>query len=346
MLVKQFMQLLPLLPVHESTAQTVRKIAQRFFRLEVHQDPEPNQIRMLQKYLNELSDPAQTPNAPLERIADPYPPRFYLKNERLVKWFMTEEIALNLLLARSALNTAIGDDGSFAVDTLQESASALVQKSDATRRLWQRVRVARDGIGRLAPTVDNQVIRALLQAVMQDRQVRFSYTNAAGHPSQPTVSIQGIVMKDGTLYVLGTKEFTDSPRHYAAHRIQDAEVLLSKPILARKGFDLDTYIEGEYQLSHVLNKSEPLLELQLRVRKDYLYHFIERPMTKEQTIEADTAKPGWSFVSARIPRTYILVEFLQSMGAGLEVLAPADIRAEMAEALQSAASYYSETPTR
>lgn len=339
MQVSTLMRLLPVLPLKESAALTGLEITQKFYKLG-DGAPDSAQTRAVQRYLKELCEGngEHDSSPPLVRLEE-RPPRYYLRDGSVAGWLMTGELALNLLLARRTLSLALAGTDDFDVGQLQEVADHRLDAAPGIKRLWKRLRVARDGIGRLPPKIDAEVQRSLLQAVMRERKLRMTYTNSAGTRSERDVSVQGLVMKDGTLYVLGTDSLWDDPKPYAAHRIQAAE-LLPDPAQLRADFDLDAYIERQYHFSFVVDRPDPFIELKLRVAPNYLYHFWERPLAPEQVIEPDPAHAGWSLLSARIPETYMLIQFLQSMGAGVELLAPEHLRQRMAKEITAAAGYY------
>lgn len=338
MKVVDFMRLLPLLPLSKSSALTTRALTQKFFGLSPDQTPKSPQTRKIQRVLEELSDEEAFDSPPVGKVQDAYPPAYFLQNGNLVEWFMTEQVALNLLLAREAIKVAIGDD-LLGTGFLEEAADHLVNETPETLRIWRKVRIARSGIGRQPPKIDPNVLRTLLQAVMSDRQVRREYLSSTGVRSTKDITILGLVMKDDTLYVLATEGLNDPPKHLPAHRILQAEVL-HKPAQHREGFDLDAYIEEDYQLSHALQKENSLIELHLRVRSDYLHHFKERPLTKEQVLIPDATREGWTHLTALIPHTYMLKQFLQSMGPGVEVLAPENIRMEIVQEAREVMALY------
>jgi predicted DNA-binding transcriptional regulator YafY len=344
MKVADFMRLAPLLPLKPSAALTVKELAQRFYGLDTGDTPSENQRRKIQRDIEELSDVQAQEDPPVRRVEGVYPPAYYLHNASMVEWFMTEQVALNLLLARQALKAAVGDEV-FGAGSLEQAAGALVQESQEAHRLWSKVRTVRSGIGRQRPEIKPAVMKALLQAVTHDRQIRLEYLSSKGNRSVQDITVLGLVLKDDSVYVLAIQGLSDLPRHLPAHRIVQAEVL-HKPSLVREGFNLDEYIERDYQLSHVINReSAPLpIHLQLRVRADYEYHFRERPMTTDQVFVADPDKEGWFRASATLPESFMLKQFLQSMGPGVEVLAPPELRKEISrEALQAAALYRKST---
>lgn len=342
MKVVDFMRLLPLLPLRASSALSAKELTQRFYGLSSDDTPDGNQLRKIQNDLKELSDPDTHNRPPVLKVDGVYPPIYYLHDMSLVEWFMTEQVALNLLLARQTLKTAVGDEV-LAAGALEQAASQLVNESHETRRLWSKVRIARSGIGRQAPKIEPQVTKVLLQAVMQERQVRCEYVSAKGHRSVKDITIHGLVLKDDSVYVLAGDGLSDPFQHLPAHRIKAAEVL-HKPAQQRAGFDLEKYIEDDFQLSHVMNRDQGvnLIELQLRIRPDYEYHFRERPLCPgaEPVKGPDPKTDNWLRVTVSLPLTHMLKAFLQSMGPGVEVLSPPDLRAEMAKEARETAALY------
>lgn len=335
----EFIQLLPLLPLGNATALSGPDITRKFYQIPNGARPSDAQTRAMQRYLRDLSDPEKNPV--LEKV-DGHPPRYYLRNEKLVQWFMSDQMALNFLLTRDALRLASGGELGN-IPALESQATLLIRQSQDGQRLWARLRMARSGMGRLPPEIKPGVLSELLSAVKKDRQVRLEYrSNRWPQRETPVVTIQGLVMKDDTLYVVATQGLTDQPRHFAAHRIERAEVL-HKPANARPEFDLDAYIDQQYHLSHLI-EGGTLLDIQLRVHRQYLAHFRERPLTSAQTISPDPERPDWSLVRAEVPNNHMLQSYLQSMGTGLEVLAPAQLRQQIAEQARATAALYDGTP--
>jgi predicted DNA-binding transcriptional regulator YafY len=334
------MHLLSLLPQHESLALTTRELTQKFFERAKDDPLLPKRIRMIQRYLEVLSNDTDHARAPIVKVSGSHPAAYYLCRENFADCFMTDRMALNLLLAKEALKIVASSDV-IGTESYDHTAAQLVNASPGTKRIWSKVRMARSGIGRQPPKVDPQVMTALLQAVRQDRQLHREYVSSTGVRTFKDITVQGLVMKDDTLYVLATHGLSDPPQHLAAHRILKAEVL-HMPTHHRNGFDLEAYIEQDYQLSHVTNRGKDvaLIELKISIRADYLYHFIERPLTLAQIRAPDFRREGWSHLTAMIPETYMLKQFLQSMGPGIEVMAPAGLRQQMTDdARQSAALY-------
>ena len=157
------------------------------------------------------------------------------------------------------------------------------------------------------------------------------YVNSQGISSQRKISVQGLISKDGTMYLLATTDLSDPPRHLALHRIQKVTVS-HLAHQAQPEFDLEEYIEKTQQLSHALNNLDTF-ELKLKVNPETIYHFKERPLAaNQQILEIKNSAGEIEFiVTTHIPDTILLVPFLLSMGKWIEVLGPENIRNKMRE---------------
>ncbi len=326
-------RLMQLLPVRKEQAISASLLAAKWFEREVSNAD----LRKIQRYL--LSWSSGSANAPaLVELIPGRPYLYYLDISRVNDWFLSEEAALNILLTRQVLSgpfgTATQIDTERLVDLAEKKTHAVSQD---TQRIRDRVRIVPDGIGRLPATIDPKVRQNVIDALALQKQVSFKYKSSKGRESTVRYSPQGLVAKDGTLYLLCTKNLSDHPIHYALHRMTSAQVS-HEPLVIQPDFDLDRYIVQSHTLSHTLTQTPDPIELRLRVAKETVYHFIERKLEPEQTIGDEI--DGWHIVTASVPNTMLLVPFLLSMGPGVEVLAPPEVRTEMATRVQSMATRY------
>jgi predicted DNA-binding transcriptional regulator YafY len=178
-----------------------------------------------------------------------------------------------------------------------------------------------------------------MDAIAADQKLSFIYVSAAGNSSNHIRSPQGLVAKDGTIYLLATEGLSDAPRHFALHRVRDAHVIPQRA-QARPDFNLDHHIRDSHQLSHALDRHAPPASLKLRVAPEALFHFAERPLSDDQEITPAKRSDGWHTVTATVPETVLLVPFLLSLGGWIEVLGPPTVRSEVATWLRDAAAHY------
>lgn len=286
------------------------------------------EILKIRRYTKGLATADEDGPALLEEVQGD-PPRYYINASRVNHWFMTEEVALNILLTEQVLNQPFGAVPEIGVRNLTELAKTRVAASAEMQRLRDRLRIVPDGIGRRPADIDPDVLKAAVEAVAGEKQLSFKH-KYRGEPPETThlVSPQGLVAKDGTIYLLATTGFGDLPQRFSLDRISNAEVS-NKSLVQNAVFDLDQYIEDSHQLSHKLDENAPPIRLRLLVAPETIYHFKERPLDN-QKFGGEKSASGWFFVEADVHYTILLVPFLLSMGGWIEVLDPPEVRKEMA----------------
>lgn len=327
-------RLLQMLPVRKDQAISVAELATRWYSRKCTRD----EARNIQRYLNELANDREDGPALVEITTDS-PRRFYLKLTKVASWFMTEEVALNLLLTNQVIGPPLASFNAMDAKQMMVVAEKIVGASTETRRVRERVRIVPDGFGRLPALIDHGVLHATLDSVIQQRQLNFTYVSSKGRESSHLVSPQGLVAKDGTIYLLATKGLSDRPGHFPLHRMSNA-VVDHRALQPRPDFDLDRYILESNQLSHTIDPEAAPLRLELWVAPETLYHFKERPVSGDQTFGPVREADGWTSVTATVMFTQLLVPFLLSMGGWIEVVGPPSVRDEMAERVRAMAAHY------
>jgi len=340
-------RIISLLPLKREHAKTAKAIGQLYYGLSEEADESLStaQIRTIQRYLLILSEgqggepdlPASV--SPVERVDDSGEYRYYKKLSDLALWQMSSETALNLLLAQNLVSAPLRQSADLSANGMVDVALEVTAASPQLKRLRDRIRLVNDGFGRQPATIRPEVLHQVLYAIKHQYQVVFSYKNSQNYATQRQASIQGLVAKDGSLYMLCTESFADRPRHFALHRVLELNVNPKAPALIQSGFDLDSYIEATNQLSHQIGE-QGRIELELRVAPETIYHFKERPLTADQVITEPQGDDPWFRVQANLPVTMLLVPWLLSMGGWIEVVGPASVRDEMKARLSKALAQY------
>jgi predicted DNA-binding transcriptional regulator YafY len=264
---------------------------------------------------------------------------YYLRTSEVAKWFLTEEAALDLEIARQVFGTTFGTvDGSYSY-VLSDAASNVVEQSRQLRHLRERLSIVPDGIGRLPAKIDAVIRRTLLEAIRLNRRISFSYLSSRKRRSSVRASPLGLVAKDGTVYLVAANGF-EAPFHYPLHRIESAVICDEAAEQHFGNFNLRKYIADTHQFSHVLNKSLDPVLVKLRVSPQAFYHFDERPLANGQQVSHPTDHEPWYIVTAKIPITVLLVPFILSMGPWVEVLEPKALRSEVIKRARGIAQNY------
>lgn len=314
---------------------TAKQIVDRWNSLHT----EPLTLRTAQRYLSELAADGADGAALVEVDTTAKEWRYHLRLSEMANWFMTEEAALYQALSLQVLHSTFGETARTVIERQIDAAEHLTQEQIRTRRLRERVRIVPDGIGRLRTRVSSETLGSAMDALAGNQRLEIDYQSAAGNRSLRDVTPLGLVAKDGALYLLAVQGLSDHPIPYALHRMAAAAVI---PLRGheRENFRIDDYIRASHQLSFALDQQPETVGLKLKVDPRWLYHFVERPLSEEQQIEAPTPPETWAVVSAPIPMTRLLKPFLASLGPGVQVLEPASLKAEMAQWHSDAAALY------
>ena len=347
--IKTVARLLEILSVPKEQALSNEEVCRKFYGKPGSnwdtktRDLPASELRNIQRYTKALSRETIEGPALIENVGKGKGGgvhRFYHIPSRVTHWLMTEEIALNVLLTRQILGTTFDSIEGIGIKEISSIADKLAGTSVETERIRQRLRVVPDWIGREAAYIKPEILKGTFDAVANNRQLKFRYKHSTGQVINKTVSVQGLVAKDGSLYLLGTDGFSDIPdRGLPLHRFEFAECT-NLQALPRPDFDLDRYIENSHKLSHNFDVRQPPIELKLRVAPDAIYHFRERPLSDKQDIGKECDADGWFPVDITLPDMILLVPFLLSMGGWIEVLGPPKVRAEMAKRARHIAGHY------
>ena len=197
-----------------------------------------------------------------------------------------------------------------------------------------------------APTIDDQVLGSIHQALLNKSQLCIVYQNKwQQKPKQRIVYPKGLVFIDNMMYLTGfnpVDEHIDDEvllkahRNFAVNRIKNAVVIdRSMP----DWVDRDTFTLTRL---HKLGKLEPTnsheIKLVLKVQKYACQHLFERPLAHNQHIT--TIDDNWNRVTATVANTQRLEDWLVSMSQLAVVEAPNELRAAIRERLLSGIGLY------
>ena len=297
--------------------------------------------RMIQRYLALLSNPHDGEPGPVQKTDD-RPPKYFVQDRQVMSWFMSPEVALNLLLARRWTEEIFPELSDLSDANAVAVATHIARSRETTRRFIDHVRILPDGLGRLSAKVAPEVLDAVIRAITEERILEFDYASRTGDAKKirRIVTVLGLAAKDGTKYLIGRSVEDEWPRQYALQRASNPLVTnqAAKPVQA---FDLDQYIADTLQMSHQLNTGTPFIDLELLVSPEALFMFSERPLSEEQQITGPHKKnKGWYKVTSKLPSTLLLKYFLLMCGAGVEVTQPKELRDSMREETTKMAERY------
>ncbi len=361
MQVDTLVKLIHLMGPYNNSEKTIstKHLALLWDNVDLDSEPADATLRQIQRYTAELS--AQTDELPslLEYVEEDLTitvprskksggkqverkPRrqrlYYLHQDSLMKWFMSEQAALNLLLTGQLVGQALGEVSELGTKSVAKLAKDVIkgQRSTKLSRIASSVRFLPDGIGRLPAQLAPDLLQTMIDAIVRDRAVSFDYKKPDGKASRPTVNPLGLVSKEGTIYLIASKGSDSVVFHYALQRAANASVEMRHVRMVPETFDLDHHIESTHRLSHQIG---PEMNLVLEVDEAALFHFTERPLTHQQDIKKIRGTNAYK-VTAVVPDTFYLRPFLLSLRANVTVLEPVELRKSLAAELKQMLANY------
>ena len=210
---------------------------------------------------------------------------------------------------------------------------------------WQQHLITLPSIVK-APTLDNDVMASIHNALLQNRQLEISYQNKWEEKLiQRVVCPKGLIFIDNMVYLTGFNPTDDhiddevllkAHRNFAVSRITEAAVI-DKPAPDWVGRDVFSL-----ECLNKLGKLEPTdsvqIKLFLKVQKYACQHLYERPLSQDQQITVIDST--WNQVSATVANTLRLQDWLVSMSQLTVVIEPNELKAVIYERLQSALALY------
>ncbi len=210
-------------------------------------------------------------------------------------------------------------------------------ETDAQTNTWlDKVRTITPMQPLIAPPVDQQCQRVVYDALMHDRQLKLGYKkrDAATAVLYESVHPLAVIQRGPLIYLVCLFAGYEDVRTLAMHRIESAEMLY---LAGRKkdGFSIDAYIES----GNLGVRSGDPIELKAVFARRAGEHLYETALARNQRlVERDD---GRLELTATVPNTKELQWWLLGLGDGVEVLAPAALRAEIKGIVEKMARAYS-----
>lgn len=186
----------------------------------------------------------------------------------------------------------------------------------------------------LSPSVDEEVLRALQEALLQERQVEVRYRKGGGAgEASYTLHPLALLQRGPVTYLVATAFTYTDVRLYAVHRML-AITPLEAAALRPAGFELDDYIrQGGANFGGAGE-----IRLRLRVDARLAGTLAEAPLAAGMTVVPEGER---FLVEAQLPDTWQLRWWLLSQAGQAEVLEPAGLREDIAGRLAEALAAYS-----
>ena len=181
-------------------------------------------------------------------------------------------------------------------------------------------------------------LAAIAGAVWDDRLLRLAYRRRAARPATRTVEPLGLVLKAGVWYLVARTPGREDPHVYRVSRI-DAALPLEERFDRPSEFDLAAYWSG---WASAFESSLPRIHLTARLAPAS----VESARAVAIDVQVGAPEPdGWLLATLTFERMEHALGAFLSLGAGAEVLAPAELRERVAEAALATARRYVRTAT-
>jgi predicted DNA-binding transcriptional regulator YafY len=250
---------------------------------------------------------------------------YYLDMNAISNFFMTDAIALQLLLGRRTINPALASAPAIELDGLESMARHRLEASKGSASaLASKIRIVQDGFDRKLARINPAVLRTMIEALIRKRWVEFDYVSSKMGKSRMKLGPVGLVVKDGSIYLVALEGIKSTPEAaLPLHRMNNAQV--SPQPFHHSPFDLDAWIDKNGQLNHPQDGPDKTIRLELLVARGSIWHFQERSLGEDQIITAPVEPDGWYRLTVTTKRWYTLTSFLASFGPYIKVVGPKDV---------------------
>ena len=190
------------------------------------------------------------------------------------------------------------------------------------------------------PVIRDDVQEAVYTALLENRRVEVGYRSKAGTRARRVVlNPLGLVVRAGIVYLVATSWDYEDVRHYVLHRMTAPE-LLDAGVKVPPGFRLADHIREDRRFSYPLGAGK--IELEALFDVEAGRHLTESRLAADH--RATEQPDGRLLIEATVADTADLRWWLLGFGAGVEVLAPAHLRAEFAGHARRMGALYERDP--
>lgn len=248
---------------------------------------------------------------------------------------MTDAFALHQLhvflepLLPAAMRTQIKALGDLARKKLLEQRA-----SNQLARWSSKVAAIPTGVPVIPPSIDPDVLESVQAAILAEEQIRASYVRSDGTvATNGVLNPLGLVLSGSITYLVASAFDRTEARSYPLHRMKKV-VRTYESAVAPEGFSLQGFIDA----GHLQFGEQRPIHLEAWVSHVLAGQLADTRLAANQTLQK---VEGGAFIRVRINYTWRLKWWILSKTGDIEVLAPADVREEIAGILKAGAKAYS-----
>lgn len=244
--------------------------------------------------------------------------------------------SISLLLVKSSLTSLLPKLLFKGLESQFSLAASTLSKSKALANWSQKFASVGPELSSSPPTIDEQVLERVQNAVLREQQLEVSYQ--AIHQSEPkTYQLVplALLLRGQVLYLLATVGEHTDVRRFAMHRMLAAELYGEANL--KRDFKLQGYLDaGGMQFTS--ESSAGLITFKARVKVQQANHLEEQPLSGD--MQLSKINDEWCLLTATVIDSWQLRWWIMSHAANIEVLEPAALRQEIKHQLSEAMSHY------
>ncbi|MEI6147062.1 MAG: WYL domain-containing protein [Methylococcales bacterium] len=220
-----------------------------------------------------------------------------------------------------------------------EAAKVLTHFEDNALSTWpDKIAIIEATQPLIHPVVDPLINDLVGQALLSDKQITMSYTRHDSQTNDYALNPIGLVLRNGSHYLIATKIGTQDKRQFALHRINKIKLLDSSVELS-ENCSLE-YCLKQGQMGFNLTGTEPYGMINFKAIFDTITanHLSESRLSEDQTVKK--LDDHHYEITATIKETEQLYWWLLSFGSRIEVKEPLHLRNKMAETAKAMLEKY------
>ncbi|MCF4009590.1 helix-turn-helix transcriptional regulator [Rheinheimera sp. UJ63] len=215
-------------------------------------------------------------------------------------------------------------------------------KQNGVDRWQQYIYVAPSAVWR-SPDYNAEALRVLYSAIENQHPIAFDYLNMKGQAKRKQLMPWGLMFKAEKIYLLGVEGQLDidKPASYAVHRMENLTPLpMELKYRGKPDTKTLTQICEEHEIGLFSSHRDKKIALELKFYGDAARYIDETPLSDDQKVIslADDCR----ILKATVRDCYELRKFIRGFGVNVEVLAPAELRAEITAELQALLKRYAD----
>lgn len=190
----------------------------------------------------------------------------------------------------------------------------------------------------LPPVVDPKIHEAVSEALLYDHQLKINYRRVDGVVNEYHLNPLGLVLRNGSCYLIATKAETNEKRIFALHRMRDA-IQLDVEVEHLEECDLQRFID-EGGMGFDLTGGGSYQPIRLKAIFDPITanHLSESRLSDDQVVTK--LDDDHYEITATVRETEQLYWWLLSFGSRVEVLEPPALRAKIIDTVKALAEKY------